>query len=365
MTFSRTTQEIRRKLPLSFRKSMHVYCTIKKLHVLDHEHYSVTLLHKHRKISVQQASSLHCDWCPIKVICIMWCAWQEAPRLSNAWTRRSLDTILIKPDVTHNTCSPAVLYQSFKLHAQPRRVRFGSFTQWGEEFTPNHPNEHDIDYRNKVTDGPRWSLHNKHCFMAGTDYFLFVNNDCYITWTVLCKVPSMCRVTANIAIGYRAYWQRPYIRNHQLVMNFTLRKLLPPATKLGQGYVFTGVCDSVNRGGGGYLTPPLGADSPPRADTPPPASMLWDTVNARAVRILLECNLVGRMFAGLLTLLSFSPSWWGRRVLRDWKPALILCIRLLSLLFAISLRRRLSCSMLPFVDAGLLLPPVLVPVLEM
>ena len=26
-------------------------------------------------------------------------------------------------------------------------------------------------------------------------------------------------------------------------------KLLPPATKLGQGYVFTGVCDSVNRGG--------------------------------------------------------------------------------------------------------------------
>ena len=26
--------------------------------------------------------------------------------------------------------------------------------------------------------------------------------------------------------------------------------LLPPATKLGQGYIFTGVCDSVNRGGG-------------------------------------------------------------------------------------------------------------------
>ena len=26
--------------------------------------------------------------------------------------------------------------------------------------------------------------------------------------------------------------------------------LLPPATKLGQGYIFTGVCDSVHRGGG-------------------------------------------------------------------------------------------------------------------
>ena len=25
--------------------------------------------------------------------------------------------------------------------------------------------------------------------------------------------------------------------------------ILPPATKLGQGYIFTGVCDSVNRGG--------------------------------------------------------------------------------------------------------------------
>ena len=28
--------------------------------------------------------------------------------------------------------------------------------------------------------------------------------------------------------------------------------LLPPATKLGQGYIFTGVCDSVHGGGGGW-----------------------------------------------------------------------------------------------------------------
>ena len=118
--------------------------------------------------------------------------------------------------------------------------------------------------------------------------------------------------------------------------------LLPPATKLGQGYVFTGVCDSVH-GGGEYLTrytppgpgppgpgtPPLDQvhpqtrcipldqvhprdhvhppdqvhppwdQGPPRPGTPPgnrytpPAqSMLGDTVNARAVRILLECILV-------------------------------------------------------------------------
>ena len=42
-------------------------------------------------------------------------------------------------------------------------------------------------------------------------------------------------------------------------------KFLPPATKLGQGYVFTGVCDSVNRGGTSY---PL-EQTPPWEQTPP------------------------------------------------------------------------------------------------
>ena len=78
---------------------------------------------------------------------------------------------------------------------------------------------------------------------------------------------------------------------------------LPPATKLGQGNVFTGTCDSVHRGvclSVCWDTPPgadpprsrhpLGAD-PPGAD-PLAQSMLGDTANARAVRILLECNLV-------------------------------------------------------------------------
>ena len=92
---------------------------------------------------------------------------------------------------------------------------------------------------------------------------------------------------------------------------FEDRKIsLPPATKLGEGYVFTGICDSVNRGGvclsACWDTPlhsrPPGADSPqeqtPPPEQPPPGagpplqSMLGDTVNARTVRILLECNLV-------------------------------------------------------------------------
>ena len=50
-----------------------------------------------------------------------------------------------------------------------------------------------------------------------------------------------------------------------------------------------GVSASVHAG----IPPPLGADTPtPGADTPLPQSMLGDTVNARAVLILLECNLV-------------------------------------------------------------------------
>ena len=96
---------------------------------------------------------------------------------------------------------------------------------------------------------------------------------------------------------------------------------LPAATKLGQGNVFTGVCDSVNREGGlpqcmlGYhppweQTPPPGADThtPPGPDSPPweqthplrdQTPLGADTpleqtlpVNKRPVRILLECILV-------------------------------------------------------------------------
>ena len=133
---------------------------------------------------------------------------------------------------------------------------------------------------------------------------------------------------------------------------------LPPATKLGQGNVFTGMCDSVHRGvclsacwdvtppGAGTpippeqtppeqappqeQTPPPGADTPPRVDppgastpletappqeqtplpsrhplgagTPPEQSMLGDTVNARVVRILLACNLVSLAFMFFVSL---------------------------------------------------------------
>ena len=121
-------------------------------------------------------------------------------------------------------------------------------------------------------------------------------------------------------------------------------ELLPAATKLGQGNIFTPVCDSVN--GGGYLVwsrggpgrHPPGPDTPPRTrhprdqtpqtrhpldqtppgpdtlpdqtppdqtppgpdtprttppwTTPPGSSRLRNTVYERPVRILLECILV-------------------------------------------------------------------------
>ena len=85
---------------------------------------------------------------------------------------------------------------------------------------------------------------------------------------------------------------------------------LPAATKLGQGNVFTGVCDSVHGGDQADTPrderPPDQADPPPpgpgrprqtrqtlpdQADTPP-GSRHQHTVNEQPVRILLECILV-------------------------------------------------------------------------
>ena len=62
-------------------------------------------------------------------------------------------------------------------------------------------------------------------------------------------------------------------------------QFLPPARKLGQGNVFTGIC--LNRGG----LPQYMLGYPPEQN-PWEQSMLGDMVNEWAVCILLECNLV-------------------------------------------------------------------------
>ena len=57
-----------------------------------------------------------------------------------------------------------------------------------------------------------------------------------------------------------------------------------------KGYVFTPVCHSVHRGGSASVH--AGIHILPPGRHPPAQCMLGDTGNKRAVRILLECNLV-------------------------------------------------------------------------
>ena len=96
---------------------------------------------------------------------------------------------------------------------------------------------------------------------------------------------------------------------------FTVRK-----RSLGQGNIFSSLCQEFwPRGGGVCLsacwdtthppeqTPPL-EETPPGPGTPPVQCMLGDTVNKRAVCILLECNLV---FIFYYLFFSSSFFWFG------------------------------------------------------
>ena len=127
--------------------------------------------------------------------------------------------------------------------------------------------------------------------------------------------------------------------------------LLPAETKFGQGYIFTGVCHSVNRGGPGQVAPPrqapplpgrhppLQAGTPPpgrhppsrqapplQAGTPPPGrhpplqagTPPRDTVNARPVRILLECILVYSIFAVKFIHCTFLCLSYLVTILSEW-----------------------------------------------
>ena len=113
----------------------------------------------------------------------------------------------------------------------------------------------------------------------------------------------MYRGYKMVRLQLRFLWLKPYYTNVWLALKFLPPAnevwgkvmFLPAATKLGQGNVFTGVCDSVNREGGlpqcmlGYhptweqtpppgsrhthtprtRLPPLGADTPPPGPDPP------------------------------------------------------------------------------------------------
>ena len=82
-------------------------------------------------------------------------------------------------------------------------------------------------------------------------------------FSFLCSVrQKLCQI-----IGYHPSWMHRWL----ICKLWSVRKLLLPATtKLGQGYVFTRVCDSVR---GGVL---LHAGIPPE-QTPPQCSACWET----------------------------------------------------------------------------------------
>ena len=94
----------------------------------------------------------------------------------------------------------------------------------------------------------------------------------------------------SLTVGYNG--RRQNVRKD--VMFF----LLPPATKLGQGYIFTGVCDSVHRGG--CLLPGIcsqgGAWS--RGVSAPEGCLVWGVSVPRGSgpgRCLVETPLLGRL----------------------------------------------------------------------
>ena len=72
---------------------------------------------------------------------------------------------------------------------------------------------------------------------------------------------------------------------------FTARK-----RSLGQGNVFTPVSQSFCSQGGSAIPPDRHLLARHLPELTPPGSACWDTVNKRAVRIPLECNLVYDLF---------------------------------------------------------------------
>ena len=107
------------------------------------------------------------------------------------------------------------------------------------------------------------------------------------------RLPALCRSGISFIIASLHFEELTIAIATSLQVRRILFNLLPPATKLGQGYFFTGVCDSVY--GGEYLGryAPRDQVQPPRPGTPSQRQcMPGDTGNKRAVRILLECILV-------------------------------------------------------------------------
>ena len=110
---------------------------------------------------------------------------------------------------------------------------------------------------------------------------------------VFFPVPVQVQCERFLLKPYNPFFQVPVLTLGRTAL------LLLSATKLRPVNVFIPVCHSVHRGESA-IAPlgrhPLWADTPPAhtlpGSHPPVYSACWDTVNKRAVRILLECNLI-------------------------------------------------------------------------
>ena len=63
------------------------------------------------------------------------------------------------------------------------------------------------------------------------------------------RLPALCRSGISFIIASLHFEELTIAIATSLQVRRILFNLLPPATKLGQGYFFTGVCDSVQRAG--------------------------------------------------------------------------------------------------------------------
>ena len=149
------------------------------------------------------------------------------------------------------------------------------------------------------------------------DVIRYKHDSCYLICCLLLVVFPL--ISKEILADERLRINRLSHCFHSKYSDFVLlTELLPPATKLGQGYVFTGVCVLFTLGVSASVhgIPPHPPRSrPPRADIPRAQSMLGDTVNARAVCILLDCILVVKRSTygarNTFEKLQIEWKWWS------------------------------------------------------
>ena len=130
------------------------------------------------------------------------------------------------------------------------------------------------------------------CF-EGKYSFLVLCTLCVKKWTISLHESRVALIVCFQSIDNQVYLKCQHCQ-YLAILCFNFNWLITARKRsLGQGKIFTPVCHSVHRGGGCLSACwDTTTRNPSRDHAPPAQSMLGDTVNTWAVRILLECNLV-------------------------------------------------------------------------